>query len=301
MKKLNYKSDWLTIFIGSVLTALGVAFFADPAHMAPGGVSGIAVILKDLTGRIGWAVPLALTNAILNIPLFIICGVQRGFKFLSKTIYATIVLTVGLAVFEYVYPFLPSSFLALSEDMFLETLCAGALCGLGTGMVLKAGATTGGTDTLASIVKIKFPHLRMSVLILIIDAVIVFASSFIFGLKEALYAIVLGVIGSFVTNFIVEGGQTGKSVFIISDQLPEIAETLMEKLQRGATIITAKGAYTKVERNMLYIVVSQKEVPILVRLVKEIDADSFVTVTDIREVLGEGFDTYDAINKLNTL
>ena len=301
MKKLNYRSDWLTIFVGSVLTALGVAFFADPAHMAPGGASGIAVIVKDLTGRLGWAAPLALTNAMLNVPLFVVCGIQRGFKFLSKTIYATVVLTVGLAVFEYIYPLLPSSFLALSQDMFLETLCAGAVCGLGTGMVLKAGATTGGTDTLASIVKIKFPHLKMSVLIFIIDAVIVFASSFIFGLKEALYAIVLGVISSFVTNLIVEGGQMGKSVYIISDKLSEIADTLMEELQRGATIITAKGAYTQVERNMLYVVVSQKEMPILVRLVKEIDKDSFVTVTDIREVLGEGFDTYDAVNKLNTL
>ena len=293
MKKTNYKSDWILVVVGSAFAAIAFAWFADPAKFAPGGVSGIAILVKEITAQWGFPVPLAVTTIVINIPLFLISWKQRGFHFMIKSLVCIISMSLFLALFEYLYPLLPESIHQLKDDLLMSSLFGGAFCGLGCGLVLRANATTGGTDMLASIIKKNHPHFKMAALIFLEDAVIIGASVFVFGLKEAMYAVVMVLVKSVVMNYIVEGWEPAKGVFIISDKEEEIGAEVMRQLERGVTKLEATGGYSKQPKGMLYVVVSKKQMTPLIRLVKSIDEHSFVTVTDMREVLGEGFQEHN--------
>lgn len=302
MKKAwQVSGDWIMIALGAMLLAFGVAWFADPAHIAPGGSSGLSIIVKDLTARLGWGVPLAVTNLAINIPLFAVSWYQRGFKFVAKSMFATLVMTGGLALAEFCYRYTGDAFADISSDTFLSALTAGVLTGVGIGVVLRYGATTGGTDMLASIICYKSRRLKISVLMFSIDACIIASSIFVFGVKAALYAMASVGVTSFMIDLIVEGVRKARCVYIISNRPAEIADMILHRLDRGATYLNARGAYSGTERDVLYVVVPTKEVRMLVQLVKEIDPMSFVTVNDVREVLGEGFtSTHDEIRRASS-
>ena len=289
MKGRIHFGDIVLIVAGGLALALGVAWLSDPAHIAPGGASGVAILVKGVTERLGWAMPLSLTTALVNVPLFAVAWRQRGFRFVARSILSTAVFTGALALFEFLYPLLPDGFHNLADDLFLSSLGGGALAGLGVGLVLRAGATTGGTDTLASILKKRRPHMKMSVLMFAIDFVVIAASAFVFGVSESLYAVVTVAITSFVIDYIVEGPSNARAVYIVSEAREEISRRVLVEMERGVTVVSATGAYTGEKRDMLYVVVDQKEIHRLARMAKEIDPCCFLTVTDVREVIGEGF------------
>lgn len=274
--------ETLTVMVGGVIFAFAVAWLASPVGLVTGGVSGVGIVLKELTGG---KVPIFITSLVLNIPLFVICTLQRGIGFITKSLVAFLTLTIALSVFEN----MPSP-IDFEGDVVMSTLSYGILSGIGLGLVLRAGATSGGTDMLAAIIKRRKPSMSISSLIAIIDAVIILFGTFVFGVRLSLYSIVALSLSAKVIDLTLSGLSVAKSVFIISDKCAEIAERISSELERGVTGIDAVGMYTGKKRKMLFAVVSSRELSALRRIVGECDGSAFVTVSNAKHVLGEGFD-----------
>lgn len=279
------KKECLLIIVGTTLLALGVNWFLEPIGLVTGGISGTAIIVKEVSQMtIGFGIPLWLTNITLNLPLFLISIRQRGFKFAQKSLYSVIWLSFALWFTGY----LPNPFV-VHNDLLLPALFGGVFLGGGIGLVIRSGGTTGGTDMLASIIKFNHTKFPISKLMLGIDGTIILCGCFIFGQEKAMYAIISVIITSKVISNIIEGVDYAKAVFIISDQNHIISKEIMEKIPRGVTGLKATGMYSKENKEMLYVVVSQKEVSKLRELVQLHDPKAFMTIAEVKEVLGEGF------------
>ena len=293
MKRLFIsKKEFLMILLGTTILALGINWFTSPLELVTGGLSGVTIIVKSLSEKIlGFGIPLWITNLVLNIPLFVISIRQRGLEFAKRSFWGVGMLTLALWYTEFI-----PNILDAQGDLLLGGVFGGAIIGLGVGIVLKAGGTTGGTDMLATIIKFKHNRFPIAKLMLGIDGVIILAGMLIFGSTKAMYAIIAVFISSKVITWVLEGMNNAKAAFILSQHSDEIADAIMHKIPRGVTGIKAQGMYTKEDKKMLYVVVSQKEVTRLRDMVKEIDANAFITIADVREVLGQGF-----IEEYNTL
>lgn len=280
MKKFKLIGDnWFTMLLGTAIMAAAIKMIYDPAGLVTGGVSGVGIIMKELTG-----IPLWLTNTMLNIPLFIAAFMVKGWKFISRTVVATL----GLSFFLYV---LPDINLGM-DDVLLSALFGGALTGVGTGLVFMARSTTGGTDLAAAVLQHYMRHFSVAQIMQVLDGMVVLAGAWIFGLEFALYAILAVLVVTKVTDGILEGMHFSKAAYIISDKADEIAEVIMTDLERGVTGLNGTGMYSGNAKNVLFCVVSQKELVLVKDIVSKIDPGSFVIVTDVREVLGEGFIEY---------
>ena len=286
MKKLFIsKKEFLMILLGTTVLALGINWFTSPLGLVTGGLSGLTIIIKFLTEKLfGYGIPLWITNLVLNIPLFLISIKQRGFRFAKKSIWGVVLLTLALWYTEFI-----PNLLDVQGDLLLGGIFGGAILGLGVGIVLKVGGTTGGTDMLATIIKFRYNRFPIAKLILVLDGMIILAGMLVFGSTKAMYAIIAVFISSKVISWVLEGMHHAKAAFILSKHSQEIAEVIMTKLPRGVTGIKAQGMYTKQDKEMLYVVVSQKEITKLRDMVKEIDNEAFITIADVREVLGQGF------------
>lgn len=284
-KILITKKEFLMILLGVTILALGINWFTSPLGLVTGGLSGVTIIVKEVTNELfGYGIPLWITNLVLNIPLFAISIKQRGFNFAKKSVWAVGLLTLALWYTEFI-----PNILDTNGDLLLGGVFGGALTGLGIGIVLKAGGTTGGTDMLATIIKFKHSGLPIAKVMLSIDAVIILAGMLIFGSRKAMYAVIAVFITSKVITWVLEGMNYAKAAFIMSNKNEEIAEAIMKQISRGATGIKATGMYTREEKDMLFAVVSQKEITKLRDIVRAIDPNAFVTIADVREVLGQGF------------
>jgi uncharacterized membrane-anchored protein YitT (DUF2179 family) len=270
------------MFCGTFLMAVAYKSIYDSAKMVTGGFSGISIIVKYMSaGIIQGGVPLWVTNMALNIPLFIAAFSIEGKKFTGRAVIGAFLLTVFLAV-------LPSADLK-ETDYFLASVFGGVLCGVGVGLVLKAGATTGGTEMMAVLIHKRIKYISIARLIQLIDAAVIAAGVVLFGLKTSMYAVVAVYISSVVTDSVLEGGKRAYAVLIVSEKNDVIADMLLEKLDRGVTSFPAKGVYSQKEKNVLLCVVSGKQIPLIKELVWETDNSSFLVVGDVREVFGEGF------------
>ena len=282
--KLSY---YLLIIVGTAFVAFAIQCLYDPSGLVTGGFSGIAIIIKSLTtDLVAGGIPLWLTNIVLNIPVFIIALIKMGKRFIGRTLFGTLMLSVWL----YILPVIDIA----QGDMLLVSLFGGVFSGLGMGLVLRANATTGGTDMVAALIQQKIRHYNVAQIMHILDGAIVIFGLFVFGLRPTLYAIVAIFVTTKVSDAILEGFKFSKAAFIITDHYDEIAEVLMNELDRGATGLKATGMYTGKDRCVLYCVVSKKQIVVLKELVVKIDPTAFVIVSDVREVLGEGFLEYKA-------
>lgn len=280
MKKIRLIGDnWFTMILGTAIMAIAIKMIYDPAGLVTGGVSGVGIIMKELAD-----IPLWLTNTMLNIPLFVVAFVVKGWKFISRTV----VSTLALSFFLYA---LPDVNLGMN-DVLLSALFGGALTGIGTGLVFMARSTTGGTDLLAAVLQHYIRHFSVAQIMQVLDGMVVIAGAWIFGLEFALYAIMAVLVVTKVTDGILEGMHFSKIAYIISDKADDIAQAIMTDLERGVTGINGKGMYSGNAKNILFCVVSQKEIVLVKDIVSKIDPSSFVIVTDAREVLGEGFIEY---------
>lgn len=277
--------EYLCIIAGTGLMAFAIQCLYDPTGMVVGGFTGVAIIVKNLSEiKIPGGIPLWLTNLALNFPVFLIAFRQKGKKFVARTAFAT----VSLSAWLYVIPKWNFS----EGDFMLASIYGGLLTGCGIGLVLMAKATTGGTDMVASLIQRHMRHYTIVQIMLVLDGIIILTGLAVFGLKAALYAVVAIFISSKVSDALMEGLKYSKAVFIITGQVKEVSDALMHELNRGVTGIEATGMYSGEARNMLYCVVSKKEIVELKDLVKRLDPGAFVIVTDAREVLGEGFLEY---------
>lgn len=283
--------DYSYIIIGSAITALGIVLFLNPAMLAPGGVSGIATILFHTLG-----LDLGLTILVLTIPIFLIGAKLFGKQYGVKTLLGSVLLSVFTSIWASVFG--DAGLLDYSKDIsiWLSALYGGVITGLGMGLVMKSGSNTGGTDIIAQIIA-RYTSLSLGTALFIVDGVIIAVSAIFFSIENALYAIVVAYITTVVVNKIVlsMGTNYAKTVFIISEKTDEIGEYIINTLERGATILDAKGFYTKESRPMIMTVIPNQDISKLTRAVHQADPKAFLIIHEAFHVLGEGYTPIEKI------
>lgn len=277
--------DYLLIIIGSSLVALAVNQFYDPLGMVPGGVSGLAIIIKEVTGfLVPGGIPLYLSNFVINIPLFIGALLIKGHTFGGRSVFATFFLSFAL----YYTKFFPT----ITTDVFLAVVFGGIMSGAGLGLVFLAQSSTGGTDILAAILNHFFKHLSIATNLFLIDAGIVLVGIFVFGVEQAMYSVLVIYITTKILDYMLEGLHFSKAALIISDQNQAIAEQIISELDRGVTGLAGEGKYTGLPKQVLLCIVSRRQIFRVKEIVQQHDRHAFFIVTDVREVMGEGFIEY---------
>lgn len=274
---------WYMVFISYILIAVGVFamavainYFFAPNTIAPGGVTGFAVVVEELIG-----IEIYLINLIINVPLFIFGAKALGRVTAIKTLYATFLLSFFLKI-------LPP--LVLTHDMLLSSIFGGVLAGAGLGLVFKFGGTTGGTDLAGAMINNKFPHFSLAGSMMMIDLLVVtFAGIVGKNIEISLYSVIAMFTTVKVIDLVLEGAGYVKAFYIITNMPDEIGDKLMLDLNRGVTSLQGKGMYTKENKEVLLCVVSRSQFSQVKEIVKSIDPKAFVMVTEMSEVLGEGF------------
>ena len=269
--------EYSFIIIGCALMAAGTSFFLLPSQLSSGRFAGISTIIYYL-----FHLPLGTTMLILNIPLFILAIIRVGKEVAIKGIFGTIFLSIFIDLFE--------KFGVLTEDRLLSCIYGGILIGIGTAVVLKANASTGGTDLLTYIIRSFKPHYRASNLIVIIDIGIILLNVLFFKeIEIGLYSAIAIYLTGKMIDIVFEGIYFTKIMFIVSNKYKEIAQEIEQKLDRGSTAIYAKGMYTREKKMMLWCVASRGEVVKIKQIAQEIDPRSFIVISSAREAWGKGF------------
>lgn len=278
-RKGYYKAarDFAVITAASVLYAAGISLFLDPNNLAPGGVTGISVILNRLTG-----VPTGTLYFLINIPIILIGAWQFGMKFIVKTAYA-VLLTSG-------FTNLLSGCGAVTSDPLLAAAAGAVLIAVGIGLIFKAGATTGGMDIIIKIIRRKYKHLKTGFLFQCTDLAIVTISGFLFrDINIALYAMLAVLISGRALDMVLYGGDEARMLIIVSQKPQEIGRVLMEQRRVGVTYLCGKGGWSGQEKQVILCVVPKKSVPGVEETVKEQDSAAFLIVTSANEIYGEGY------------
>lgn len=269
----------LMILLGSAIFAFGLNYFNIANTLVEGGFTGVTLLLAYMFGFNP-----AITNLLLNIPLFLI-----GWKVLGRNAFIyTIIGTTSLSLFLWVFQDFQ---LYLRDDLLLAALYAGVCAGVGLGIVFRYGGTTGGVDIIARLA-FKYFGWSMGRTMFMFDLAVISLSLIYLDYQIAMYTIVAVFIGAKVIDFVQEGAYAAKAVIIVSDSAKDIAQKILKEMERGATLLQGKGGYTGQEKEVLYCVVSRNEIVRLKSLVGQIDPYAFVSVSDVHDVLGEGF-THD--------
>ena len=276
-----YVKSYVVITLGSLLYALAYNIFYAPNLVAMGGLTGLGQVLNAVIP----ALPVGTTVFVMNVPLFFLGWKFIGGHLLVSSLYAMTFSSFAIDVLDMIYQFPPM-------DTMLAAIFGGALLGAGIGLVFSKGATTGGTDLIARLLKLKFAWLPMGTLVLIPDFIVIVLAALAFGkVESALYGLVSLFITSKVMDMVLYGLDSSKVAYIISDSCKEITDAVMA-MDRGATILHGEGAWSGDEKKVLMVAFKQKEIVPLKEKVNEIDPRAFLIVCDAHDVLGEGFRTY---------
>lgn len=282
-KKVSVKKtikDYLLITIACGVYSVAISMFLDPNSLAPGGVTGIAIILNRLIH-----VETGTLILLINIPILILGAWKFGLRFSLSTIYSTVLIAL--------FTNLLTDVKVVTADPLLAALVGGSLSAIGIGWVFKAGATTGGTDIIIKLLRIKMPHLRTGGLFLAMDAVIVALSAFVFkDIDVALYAGLTVFVISLVLDLVLYGRDEAKLMFIISDRSEEITRRLLEELDIGVTYIRGAGAFSGKEKQVILCAAKKSIAPKTEVIVKEEDPQAFMIITSATEIYGEGYKSY---------
>lgn len=264
------------IFASAVLYAFSVALILKPNQLAPGGASGLAIMISYFTG-----IKTGTIILILNIPL-IIAGVRAfGKEFLYGTMFAIFINSIFVNLFE--------EFPAPLHDMFLASVCGGTLDAVSLGIILRQGGTTGGTDIVAKILRKRMPQFEMGKLFILVDMVVVALSAFVFGnIENAIYSAICVVITGQVMDRILYGGQGARMLFIMSDSAEKISRRLID-MDMGITYLKGRGGYTDREKNVIICVMRKRLLPAALKMIREEDEKVFMIVTLAEKVVGEGY------------
>lgn len=272
--------DWAQIAAGGFLIAASFNLFFLPNRIAPGGLSGVATLIHAGTG---W--PVGLTMACLNVPVFLAAFRMHGPVFLVRSLAAMLLLS-----FLIDYLPIPAALMDVVDgDLLLSAVYGGLAMGAGVGLVLRGGATTGGTDMIAFIAHRLFPGVRVAWVLFGIDLCVVAAAGIVFNPQLALYAAAALFVSARATEFVQYGLNPAKACWIISHRSEVIAGRILHELERGVTGFYSQGMYSGIDRKTLLCIVSRMEIPALKRLVESEDPQAFVIVSSASEVLGEGF------------
>lgn len=275
MKK--YIRNGIYIFAGVIFYAVGISLFLDPNNLAPGGVIGISVILNRLVG-----ISTGTLYFVLNIPIVLLGIWKFGVKFMTST-FVVIVLNSVLTN-------LLSGFSAITTEPLLACLAGGILIGAGIGMIFRAGTTTGGTDIIVKVIKMRYKHLKTGFLFMVIDLAIVSVSGIIFkNVNIALYAFIAVFVSGRTMDRVLYGSDEARLVYIISKEYARISKRAMEELDIGMTLLAGEGAYSHNKKDVIMCVVRKQIAPKLEDIVREEDTASFLIITSANEIYGEGY------------
>ncbi|KZE71495.1 MULTISPECIES: YitT family protein [Paenibacillus] len=268
-------ADIVFIIVGAFLFALAVNLYVIPNEFGEGGVTGVTIILYYL---FQWSP--SIVNLVINGLLLIV-----GYKFLDKR---TTLYTIIAVAFNSLFLHLTVNWRIDSHEPTINAIFAGVMIGVGIGLIVRVGGTTAGTVILARIAN-KYLDWNISYALLFFDLIVAFSSYFIIGPEKLMLTIVILYVGTKVMDFMIEGLNPKKAVMIISEHQDKIAEMVITKMDRGVTVLSGHGYYTKNPKEVLYIVISKQEVSALKKIVKAIDTAAFITIHDVRDVFGEGF------------
>ena len=276
-KHLHPLLQYAGIVAASLLYAAAIALFLDPNQLAPGGVSGIAIILNRLCG-----LPTGTLILLMNIPLLALGMWKLGWK----VVLSTIVAVVSSSVFtDLLAPYGP-----LTSDPLLAACAGGGLLAVGMGILFKLGATSGGTDILIRVIKLKYKHLKTGSLFLITDCCVIAASALVFrNVDLALYAAIATILSSFCLDLVLYGRDEAKLVYLITDHEKAIANRLLEELEIGVTYLQGQGAYTRDNKKVILCAMQKRLLPRVQEIAMEEDPCAFLIVTSASEIFGEGF------------
>lgn len=273
----KYALEYIFIIIGTFLMAVSTALFLLPNQLSTGGISGISTILYYSCNY-----PVGLTMLLINVPLFVIAMVKVNKRLFFKSILGTVLLSVFIDLLENLSP--------ITNDRFLACIYGGIIMGIGTAIILKAGASTGGTDLLSYVIRAYNNKFKSSRVIIIADTIIIFFNIIFFReIEIGLYSVIAIYLMGKMIDIIFEGIYFTKIMFIISEKYEEISKEIGILVKRGSTGIYSKGMYSGKQNVMLFCVASRKEVAEIKQIIKQIDKNAFIVTTDAIETLGKGF------------
>ena len=279
--KLRTK-DVLLILIGSTVTSIATKYFFDPAGLVTGGVSGLAIIIKYLTGEYSsLQIPLWVSNLLVNIPIFLFAWKTEGFRSIMRTGLSWLIITAELAIFP--------EYDLISGNLLLVSVYGGICFGIGTGLLLMARATSGGTDMLGNTLHRYLRQYSVGRLIQFLDGIVVILGAVVFNVEHTLYALISVYIMGKITDWILTQGRTAKCAMIISDCSDEIARSILDDLSRGVTSVSGTGMYSGSSRKILICICSNKDIVEIKDIVKQYDPKAFFVIRDVTEAMGEGF------------
>ncbi len=281
-------TELLMCVVGTLMYSAAVSLFVTPLKFAAGGVTGLGILVNYL-------VPFISTGTfvfVANIPLFIIAWKKFGFRFIARTVFSTAIMSGFIDIISY---FATRYDLAFhGEEKLVGAIFGGIIAGAGLGVVFLGGATTGGLDILARLLRLKFPHFSVGKLILICDFVVVVLSGIVYKSAESvLYSIIIIFLSSVAVDYVVAGRSHSKLMFIMTDSYEQVTKDIIAVCGRGVSILPAQGGYTGRERKLLMCVVRAHEVSRVRSVVAFYDKNPFIIITDSSEVLGQGFKSHN--------
>ncbi|MCD8102051.1 MAG: YitT family protein [Alistipes sp.] len=284
--------SWIMVFIGSAILASAFVLFINPYRIVPGGVYGAGVVLHALFPSI----QVGTFGLMIDIPLLLIAFRVFGGMFGAKTVFAALITPVIMNTLTAIIGEDPALMfdgrIDLSNDIIIACIFGGALVGTGVGLVVRTRATTGGTDIVAMLLT-KYSKLNFSRSILVVDSLVVVFGIIVLGdWKLPLYSLVTVFVMSRTIDFVIDGASYDKLLFIISDRHDQLRSFILDEMGRGATYIKSSGMYTGNEKEMVFLVVSRREVTSVQNKIREIDKDAFVVVVDAYETFGDGFKSF---------
>lgn len=278
----QFMRDLPAIMLGCAIAAFATDVFMIPNGLAAGGLTGLATIIAELGRRAGISLPVGIQTIVMNALLLLVVVRSGGLKYVVQTV-------TGFVLFGFFTDLFAPFVLHLQhEGIMLSALWGGIVSGIGYGLVFRCGANTGGSDTIGQIIARK-SSLPVGATVMAIDVAVCAASAPVFSVANALYAALSMVLMGYVVDMVVDGGNTQRAAFIISDHFEDIEHDILHAMDRGCTRLMAQGSWTKKDRPVLFFVLSRREISIIKTIVYEHDADAMLIITDVNEAIGYGF------------
>ncbi|MBO4476441.1 MAG: YitT family protein [Bacteroidales bacterium] len=298
-KVFTFLKEYSIMTLGIFLYVLGWSLFLIPNNLVGGGVSGAASIVQYATGG---AIKIGTTYFVVNAILLVIGMITLGKGFGGKTIYAVVLASIGLNVLQTVIPAEITQILAVDNGKLMSTIMGAIATGTGIGMAMSQGGSTGGTDIIALVVN-EYRNVSPGRMILVMDVVIILSSILVPSytadgsllpwpekITTVVYGFLLVVINSTVLDLYLSGSRQSVQLFILSQKYAEIADRITNELHRGVTVLDGKGWYTKQSSEVLMVITRRTDVSLLLRMIKSVDPNAFLSVTSVTGVYGKGFD-----------
>lgn len=282
-KTLENIIAYAKIILGSAIYAMGFQFFTYPNAIPTGGLSGIAMIINFLCGA-----PVGVLIIIMNIPLFAFAWKKFGVKFILASM-------CGMILSSAFVDLLAMAPVVATNQPLLAALYGGAIKGTGLGIVYSTGGTTGGVDIVAKFLRRRYPYINFGTIMLGLDVVVIIAFTVIFNKFEAaMYGMISMYVVSKMIDLVLYGAINTKACYVITDSYDEVSHAITERLERGVTLLSGEGGWSHEEKRVILCVIKTAQIVDLRKIIREIDEDSFVIVTDAREVFGKGFSSIDS-------